>query len=328
MKAPAVVCCAMVVLLLCEFGRPQGLAAADAPDPAAWARQNLDALGALYQDYHAHPELSFQERQTAARLADQLRAIGAQVTTGIGGHGVVGILRSGDGPTVMLRCDMDALPVGEQTELVYSSQVKMQDDSGKEVPVMHACGHDLHMTNLVGVAQYLAAHPHQWRGRVMLVGQPAEERGGGALAMLRDGLFDRFGKPDYGLALHVDPARPAGQIGYRPGYALASVDTVDITVRGRGGHGAFPHATIDPIVMAAEFVMSLQTIVSREVKPTDSAVVTVGSIHAGTQHNVIPSQCDLQLTVRSYSQQVRSQVLESIRRKALAVAAGAVRLNR
>jgi hippurate hydrolase len=288
-----------------------------------WCVEQVDDLEQLYRHFHSHPELSFQEKQTASRLAAELRAAGVDVTTDVGGHGVVGVLRNGTGPTLMLRTDLDALPVAEQTGLVYASQVTEEGPDGQEVGVMHACGHDLHMTNLIGVARYLAAHKAQWQGTVVFVGQPAEERGAGAKAMLDDGLFQRFPKPDFAVALHVDATLPAGQVSYRDGYSLANVDSVDITVKGKGGHGAFPHATIDPIVEAAQLVLALQTIVSREIKPTEPAVITVGSIHGGTKHNIISNECKLQLTVRSYSDEVREQLHEAIRRKAKAVALGA-----
>ncbi len=294
-----------------------------AAEPAAvraWAEEHSDELLSLYQHFHQHPELSFQEQDTAARLAEELKKAGYEVTTGVGGHGVVAILKNGDGPRVMLRADLDALPVVEQTDLAYASKVKVKDQAGNEVGVMHACGHDVHITSLVGAGRYLAAHKDQWRGTLMLIGQPAEERGLGAQAMLDDKLFDRFGKPDFALALHVFPELPAGHVGYRAGYAMANVDSVDIVVKGKGGHGAYPHATIDPIVQAAELVLSLQTIVSREVKPIEPAVVTVGSIHGGSKHNIISNECRLQLTVRSYSDQVRSQILAAIARKAKGVA--------
>lgn len=291
-------------------------------EPGQWVRENVDDLVALYEHFHAHPELSFCERETAARLAKEWSATGAEVATGIGGHGVVGLLRNGDGPTVMLRTDMDALPVTEQTGLACASTVKVTNESGAEVGVMHACGHDAHMTNLIGVARYLAANKDRWHGTVMLIGQPAEEHGAGAKAMLDDGLFKRFPKPDFALALHVDATLATGVVGYRAGYSMANVDAVDITVRGRGGHGANPHTTIDPVVQAAQLVMSLQTIVSREVKAIDPAVVTVGSIHGGTKHNIIADECHLQLTVRSYSDEVRKQLLSGIERKAKAVAIG------
>jgi hippurate hydrolase len=256
-------------------------------------------------------------------VAEQWRALGAEVTEGVGGHGVVGLIRNGQGPTLMLRTDLDALPVKEETSLVYASSVTTTDDSGDEVSVMHACGHDVHMTNLIGVARFLASHRDAWHGTLLLVGQPAEERGSGAKAMLDDGLFTRFPKPDFALALHVAPNLPAGKIAYRQGYSLANVDSVDILIKGVGGHGAYPHMTVDPIVQAAELIVSLQTVVSREVDPVDSAVVTVGSVHGGTKHNVIPGECRLQLTVRSYSPEVRKHVLEAIERKARAAAQGA-----
>lgn len=288
-----------------------------------WIDTNLEELVQLYRHFHQHPELSFQEQQTAGRLSHEFAEAGAEVTTGIGGHGVVGLLKNGSGPTVMLRTDLDALPVTEQTGLTYASKATANGSDGTTVGVMHACGHDVHITNLVGSARFLAAHKNRWQGTVMLIGQPAEERGAGAQAMLADGLFSRFPKPNFALALHVDPQLAAGTIGYRTGYALANVDSVDITMLGRGGHGAYPHATIDPIVQAAQVVMALQTIVSREIKPIEPAVVTVGSIHGGTKHNVIGDKCHLEITVRSYSDKVRKHIHTAIRRKAKAVAIGA-----
>ncbi len=292
-------------------------------DVRKWTRGELEALVAIYRDFHAHPELSLQEKTTAERLAKLWREAGLDVTIGVGGHGVVGLLRNGAGPTVMLRTDLDALPVVERTELAYASKVKVKDASGAEVGVMHACGHDIHITSLVGVARYLATRRDRWKGTAMFIGQPAEERVLGAQAMLADGLFTRFPKPDYALAQHVDSALAAGQVGIRAGYSLANTDSVDIIVKGKGGHGAYPHTTVDPIVQAAELIMALQTIVSREVQPTEPAVITVGSIHGGTKHNIIGDSCHLQLTVRSYSDQVREQLLKAIERKAKAVAAGA-----
>ncbi|MBC8873650.1 MAG: amidohydrolase [Planctomycetes bacterium] len=305
------------------FGLLSAPVIASGDEPEQWVRRNMDELVALYQQLHANPELSFCEQETAKRIAQEWTDIGAQVTTGIGGHGVVGLLGNGDGPTVMLRTDLDALPITEQTGLPCASTVTVKNESGVEVGVMHACGHDAHMSNVVGVARYLAANKDRWRGTVMLVGQPAEEHGAGAKAMLDDGLFKRFPKPDFALALHVDASLATGLVGYRAGYSMANVDAVDITVRGRGGHGAKPHTTIDPVVQAAELIMSLQTIVSREVKAIEPAVITVGSIHGGTKHNIIPDQCHLELTVRSYSDEVRQQLLSGIERKAKAVAAGA-----
>ena len=309
--------CVAVLLSLCLAS----LAAA--AEPRAWLAENADDLLELYKHFHAHPELSFEEQETAARLATELRAAGAEVTQDVGGHGVVAIVKNGDGPTLMLRTDLDALPVVEQTGLPYASTVRVTDKRGAVVGVMHACGHDIHMTNLVGVARYLAAHKDAWQGTLMLIGQPAEERGAGAKAMLDDGLFRRFPRPDFAIALHVDASLETGKVGYRTGYSLANVDSVDIKIHGRGGHGAYPHATIDPIVIAARLVLDLQTIVSREVKPIEPSVITVGSIHGGTKHNVIGDLCELQITVRSYSQEVRRQLHAAIRRKTLAAAASA-----
>ncbi|MBP1624751.1 MAG: N-acetyldiaminopimelate deacetylase [Acidobacteria bacterium] len=295
----------------------------NAEDPQAWARANLDSLVSLYRHFHSHPELSLQEKETSAWLAAELKSAGFDVTTGIGGYGLVGLLNNGDGPVLMLRTDMDALPVTEKTGLAYASKIVAKMGTGEEVGVMHACGHDLHMTNLVGAARYLAANKQGWRGTLMVIGQPAEERGEGAKAMLDDGLFTRFPKPDFALALHVDAKLAAGRVGYCPGFSFANVDTVDITMHGKGGHGAAPQMTIDPVVQASELVMALQTIVSREIKPGEPAVVTVGSIHGGSQHNIISDSCHLQLTVRSYSEEVRAHLLEAIKRKANSIAAGA-----
>ncbi|MEO8495448.1 MAG: amidohydrolase [Planctomycetota bacterium] len=289
----------------------------------AWVDEHVASLVDLYRHFHTHPELSFQEEQTGERLASELEDASVEVTKHVGGFGVVGLLRNGDGPTVMLRTDLDALPVVEQTNLVYASTVKVKETDGTEVGVMHACGHDVHITNLVGVARYLAANKDRWQGTVMFIGQPAEERGSGATAMLKDGLFERFPKPDFAVAMHVDSGLATGKVGYRAGYALANVDSVDVTMHGRGGHGAYPHTTIDPIVQAAEFVVSVQTIVSREVKPIEPAVITVGSIHGGTKHNIIGNSCHMQLTVRSYDDGVRKLLLDGITRKAKAVAMGA-----
>ena len=294
-----------------------------AEQPSAWLKSHIEELVATYRDFHQHPELSFEEKETAAKLATAWRKAGLQVTTNFGGHGVVGIAKNGPGPTVMIRTDLDALPVVEQTGLVYASKVKTKDKDGNEVGVMHACGHDIHITCIIGVAQYLMENKNLWSGTLMLIGQPAEERGRGAGMMLDAGLFTKFPKPDYALALHVDSTLPTGKIGYRAGFLLANVDSVDVTMKGRGGHGAYPHTTIDPIVMAAHLVLDLQTLVSRENKPTDPAVITVGSIHGGTKHNVIGDTCHLQLTVRSYSTEVRNKLIDGIKRKAAAVAAGA-----
>lgn len=294
-----------------------------AETPADWIDKHLPQAIELYRHFHSHPELSFAEKETAARFAQELSDIGCEVSTNVGGFGVVGILSNGEGPRLMLRADLDALPVTEATNLTYASTVRVKDETGKETGVMHACGHDIHMTNLLTTARYLATHKNRWRGTLMFIGQPAEEKGGGAQLMLSAGLFKTFSKPDMALALHVDSTLAAGKVGYRAGYALANVDSVDITMRGRGGHGAYPHTTIDPVVLSAHLIMDLQTIITREVKATEPAVITVGSIHGGTKHNVIADNCHLQLTVRSYSPTVRKQLLEAIERKAKAVAQGA-----
>lgn len=309
---------ALVVLLLSAVAVPR-IALAEAPRD--WTNQHLSELVELYRHFHRHPELSFQEQETAERLAKELSAAGCKVTTHFGGYGVVGILENGAGPKIMLRTDLDALPVTEETGLVYASQVRVRGDDGVQTGVMHACGHDIHITNLIGVARYLAENKDQWSGTVMFIGQPAEEKGGGAKIMLDAGLWEKFFKPELALALHVDSTMATGKVGYRAGYSQANVDSVDIILRGRGGHGAVPNNTIDPIVEAARLILDLQTIVSREIKPTEPAVVTVGAIHAGTKHNVIPETCHLQLTVRSYSDDVRKHLLAAIKRKALATAA-------
>lgn len=285
-----------------------------------WLDEQLPGLLETYRWLHTHPELSLQEKETAAFVAQAWRDSGFEITTGVGGNGVVGLLRNGPGPTLMLRCDLDALPVTEQTQLPYASTRKVELASGAVAGVMHACGHDVHMTNLIATARYLADHRDDWSGTLMVIAQPAEELGAGAKAMLEDGLFDRFAKPDFAIALHCNGSKAVGQIGMRAGYALANVDSVDIIVKGRGGHGSKPHTTIDPIVQAAYLVVDLQTIVSREVSPIDPAVVTVGAIQGGTKHNIIGDTCLLQLTVRSYSDDVRAKVLGAIERKARAVA--------
>jgi hippurate hydrolase len=284
---------------------------------------DLPSLEKLYKHLHAHPELAFEEKLTAARMAKELKALGFTVTTGVGGHGVVGVLKNGEGPTVLVRTDMDALPVTEQTGLPYASKVRQRDKEGKEVGLMHACGHDMHMTCWTGTARMLAGLKDRWHGTLVFIAQPAEEVGGGARRMLADGLFKRFPRPDYCLALHCDSRQPYGHVAYSEGLMLANVDTVDITVRGKGGHGSAPHTTIDPVVLAARIVLDLQTIVSREVNPTDAAVVTVGSIHGGTKHNIIPAEVKMQLTVRTLKDSVRQHVLEAIARITKAAAKGA-----
>lgn len=276
---------------------------------------DLPYLQSLYVELHKSPELSFQEAKSAARMAAELKKAGfKEVTTGVGGHGVVGVLKNGDGPTLLIRADMDALPVKEQTGLPYASTVVTKDETGAEVPVMHACGHDIHMSAWVGTARRLVALKDQWRGTLVMIAQPAEERGGGAKAMLEDGLYARFPKPTHAVALHVNAAIPAGSVGVHSGFAMANVDSVDVTVRGVGGHGAYPHTTRDPVVLAAHIVTALQTLVSRNNNPANPAVVTVGSIHGGTKHNIIPDTVKLELTVRSYGDDVRESLLTGIKR--------------
>jgi amidohydrolase len=297
------------------------------PVPAAIARQlgaDLPALLALYEDLHAHPELSLKEEKTAAHLAAELRAAGFEVTEHFGGTGVVAVLRNGPGPTLYIRSDMDALPVHEETGLPYASTVRSTDLSGREVPVMHACGHDLHMTVLTGTARMLVALKDRWSGTVVLLGQPAEEMVVGARNMLSAGLYRVFPKPDFVIGLHDDPNYPVGTVGFSAGYFTSNADGVDIVVHGIGGHGARPETTKDPVVVAAQIVLALQTIVSREIKPGQFAVVTVGAIHGGTKRNIIPNDVTLNLTVRSYSDDVRARLLASIKRIARgeAMAAG------
>ncbi len=279
----------------------------------------------FYIDLHQNPELSSHETQTASKLAARLRSLGYVVTEGVGGTGVVAILKNGAGPTVMLRTELDALPVEEKTGLSYASKVHTKDDSGRDVSVMHACGHDLHMAALLGTAEIMAHSKDTWQGTLMLIGQPAEETISGAKRMIDDGLFTRFPKPAVGVAFHVGNELPAGQVGITPGIYNSNADSLRITIYGKGGHGSAPNTTIDPIVIAAKTILSLQTIVSREVKPGEMAVVTVGYVRAGTKNNIIPDQAELGLTVRSYKADVRKQVLAAITRivKAEALAGGA-----
>jgi hippurate hydrolase len=286
--------------------------------------QAYPSLEALYLDLHRSPELSLHEEKTSRRVANELESAGLKVTRNFGGFGVVGVLANGPGPTVLVRTDLDGLPVKEETGVPYASQVVTKNDKGETVSVMHACGHDIHMSVFVGTARVLNQLKDQWHGTVVLIGQPAEEKVAGAKAMLEEGLFNKFPKPDYCLALHCSATMEAGTVGYVPGAALGNVDSVDVVVHGVGGHGAYPHTTKDPIVLASEIVLALQTIVSRETPPIEPAVVTVGSIHGGTKHNIIPNEVKLQLTVRSYSQEVHEHILASIRRitRGLAEAAG------
>ena len=320
MRAGAAVATAVVVLLTAPGRDPAAEVGARDLDRII-AAQYAD-LDSLYRDLHAHPELSLHEQETAKRIASELKAAGFAVTSGVGGNGVVALLRNGEGPTVMWRSDLDALPVKEETGLPYASEVRASDDAGRLVPVMHACGHDVHMTTLVGLARGLKELRSQWSGTAILIGQPAEERVLGAAAMIKDGLFSRFPRPVAILGMHVKADLPVGVVGYRAGPAFANVDSVDVRVYGRGGHGSTPHLTVDPIVIAARIVLSLQTIVAREIDPIEPAVISVGSIHGGTKHNIIPDTVDLQLTVRSYTEETRNKLIEGIRRNVLAEAQG------
>jgi hippurate hydrolase len=287
-------------------------------------RGDMPQLMALYRDIHANPELSMQEVRTPAKLAPEMRKLGFDVTEHVGKTGVVAVMKNGPGPVLLLRADMDALPVTEQTGLPFASKVRGVSRSGVETGVMHACGHDTHVATWLGTARRLAALKDQWSGTLVMILQPGEETVEGAKAMLDDGLFTRFPKPDYLLAFHDAASLPAGQIGITPKYALASVDSVNITVHGVGGHGAYPYTTKDPIVLASRIVVALQTLVSRENNPFDPAVVTVGSFHAGTKNNIIPDEAKLQLTVRSYPLDVQKKLIDGIRRIARgeAIAAG------
>jgi len=282
-------------------------------------------LEAFYRDLHANPELGFAEHKTAAKLAERAKALGFEVTTGVGGTGVVAILKNGPGPTVMLRTEMDALPVLEKTGLPFASKVTTKNAAGDTVPVAHACGHDLHMAAWYGTAKLMAENRKAWSGTLMLIGQPSEEALTGAAAMLKDGLFTRFPKPDYALSMHDDASMASGTVMWHAGPFRASADTVTITMFGQGGHGAVPHETRDPVVMAARLVMALQTLISRENNPLDPVVITVGSIQGGTQANIVPDQVKLALTVRTFRPEVRQRVLASIAREAKgeALAAGA-----
>jgi amidohydrolase len=294
--------------------------------------REMPLLVDTYKTLHAAPELSHFEEKTSARIASELRTLGYVVSERVGtyarqewtGYGVVGLLENGNGPTVLVRTDMDALPVEEKTGLPYASTVKTKTDTGQDIGVMHACGHDIHMTCMLGTARLLAGLQDRWSGTVLMVGQPAEETIDGAKSMLDAGLYEQFRQPDYALALHNNPHLEAGKIGYTPGYFLASANSVDITIRGVGGHGSMPQQTKDPIVIAAQVVLALQSIVSREISPLDPAVVSVGSIHGGTRYNIIPDEVHLQLTVRAYKEDVRKRILASIKRitTGIAIAAG------
>ena len=281
--------------------------------PLAGLPELLPGLEAIYKDIHAHPELSMQETRTAGIAAEHLRGAGYEVTTGVGNTGVVALLRNGEGPVVMLRADMDALPVQEATGLAYASKVTVTDSTGKTVPVMHACGHDMHVAWLIGAATLFAKSRNAWKGTVMPVFQPAEETAAGARAMIDDGLFERFPKPDVVLGQHV-MVGAAGDIGWRAGVITSAADSMQIQLFGRGAHGSMPQASIDPVVMAAATVLRLQTIVAREVSPTDAAVLTVGALQAGTKENVIPDDAIIKLNVRTFDEGVRARVLAAIKR--------------
>src|SRR6266576_5263971 len=295
------------------------------------AVSELPSLLAIYKDIHSHPELSTREEKTSALVAKELRTTGCEVTENFGKYdnpnlkcyGVVGIMKNGPGPTVLVRTDMDALPVEEDTGLPYASKVTTKGDDGREVHVMHACGHDAQMSAFIGTARALQRLKERWSGTIVFIGQPAEEMVGGARALLKAGLYNRFGKPDFALGFHDKADLQTGHIGVTPGYTYANVDSVDVMVRGIGGHGAYPHRTKDPVVLAAEMINAWQTIVSRENNPLDPIVVTVGSIHGGTKHNIIPDEVKMQLTVRTYKAEVRENVLAAIERIAKGCAAAA-----
>src|SRR5215204_4961243 len=315
---------ALAVMVFNVSGQQLSLDAMIDRDIASWL--------STYKTLHAAPELSHREEKTAAFVAGELRKLGFTVTERIGkyqnaqwvGYGVVAVMKNGPGPTVLVRTELDALPVEEKTGVPYASQVKMKNDAGTEVNVMHACGHDMHMTSFLGTAKMLTELKNRWSGTLVLLGQPAEETGDGALAMLRDDLYTKIPRPDFAIALHDKPELETGKVGYTPGYAMASATSIDVKIRGVGGHGSMPEATKDPVVVAAQVVMALQTIVSRENSPLDPAVVTVGSIHGGTRYNIIPDEVNLQLTVRTYKEEVKRRVLASIERitKGIALAAG------
>ena len=315
-----------MILRLCCFLLFTALATAQSPSSKEVDKVYPQAHE-FYVDVHEHPELSSQETQTAAKLAAKLRSAGYEVTEHVGGTGVVALLKNGAGPTIMLRTELDALPVEEQTGLPYASKVHMKDDAGRDVPVMHACGHDLHMAALLGTAEIMAEIRNSWHGTLMLIGQPAEETIHGAEGMISDGLFTLFPKPDVAVALHVSNELPAGMAAITPGVYNTNSDSVRITIYGKGGHGAMPNTAVDPIVIAARTILSLQTIVSREIKPGEMAVVTVGYIRAGTKNNIIPDHAEMGLTIRTFKADVRKQILAAITRIAdgESAAAGAPR---
>src|SRR5581483_7288154 len=316
-----------VVLCLLCVAAFTGMAAAQSGDIALAGEvaRIYPEIDKIYLDLHQTPELSTLEVKTSAKMADFLRSAGYEVTAGVGGNGVVGILRNGAGPTVMLRTELDALPVEEKTGAAYASKVRMRDITGDDVAVMHACGHDVHMSSWVGTARIMAATRDRWSGTLIMLAQPAEERVKGASAMLADGLYTRFPRPDFAIALHDDAWLPAGKVGVTPGYLLSNSDAVNITIYGRGAHGSAPQAAIDPIVIAAKSIVGFQALIAREKDPQDPGVVTVGAIHGGTKNNIIPDEVKMQLSVRSFTDETRNLLLSGIERivKAEAAAAGA-----
>jgi len=292
-------------------------------DIARYVEADMEYLFNFYKKRHQNPEISLKEKETAKDLATELKKAGFEVTENFGGYGIVGILKNGKGPTILYRTDMDALPMAEKTNLDYASST-MIEYSGTKVGTMHSCGHDVHMTSLLGTARAMVETKKNWKGTLMLIGQPAEEIGAGARMMLDAGLYDKFGVPDYGVGLHSSPSIAAGQVGFGKGFTMANTESIDIKVFGYGAHGASPHMSIDPVVIASMIVMDLQTIVSRNLKPTESAVVTVGAIQGGVKHNIIPDEVILKLTVRTYTEEVRTMVHKRIREisKGVAIAAG------
>lgn len=310
---------AVSILVLASFANTTS----PGEDIANYLEADMDYLISFYKKRHQNPEISLMEKETAKDLAAELRKVGFEVTENFGGYGIVGVLKNGQGPTILYRTDMDALPMAEKTNLEYASST-MIEYSGTKVGTMHSCGHDVHMTSLLGTARAMAETKKNWKGTLMLIGQPAEEIGAGARMMLEAGLYDKFGVPDYGVGLHSSPTIAAGQVGFGKGYTMANTESVDIKVFGFGAHGASPHMSIDPIVIASMIVMDLQTIVSRNLKPTESAVVTVGAIQGGVKHNIIPDEVTLKLTVRTYTEEVRTMVHKRIREisRGIAIAAG------
>ena len=276
-------------------------------------KKDIPYLKSLYLDIHQNPEISLMEKETSKKLANELEKIGFEVTRNFGGYGVVGIFKNGNGPTILYRTDMDALPMKEKTGLSYASQIITKNFDGNDVGTMHSCGHDMHMTVWTGTARALVERKNEWKGTIIMIGQPAEEIGAGAAMMLNEGLFEKYQIPDYGIALHSSPTIPSGKVGFGKGYTMANTESVDIKVFGQGAHGASPHMSIDPIVTASIIVMELQTIVSRNINPLDDAVITVGSFQGGTKHNIIPDEVKLQLTIRTYKEEVRKLIHKRIK---------------